>query len=751
MTWVLKHVLIKDLFGFAGEHRFPSGEEAFYLGATVYHMPNHTGKSSLANSIHWALTGIVGNPESVGKPQFSIHNAHSGDQGEPTVILTLIELQTDREMTITRKGAKEPSVTQKDNNPDLLVVELDDSVEFGWDEGQSLIESKLGLKTSSLSKCGVVRHSDMTRFVAGDSSIVASVMNDLLGLGPGLVEIAPILLAGKKEADGARKRVDAILKNENPIDQWNQRNSEIQDELSTLKDGLQNEGFSMEDVSGGGITSEAIEIRLTELEQSLEETQPEQELEDRLESIQNLILRKASSDPTSDDFREIVQERQRLQNWMDDSVGLVHEIEELQERYDSIVGEGRIDLSGAAEKMADAKKASESTENLINSIKSSSELAGVILHHLDVHDVESCPVCGSESQNEDIRRVASELLGPEIVARLVELESELENCNSILESSETSFKEVSELHQDISTLHPRYSEFIDGLDGVIEINKQSREHILSGEVSLKTICDQMRIGETELEGRVDELDLEETQLTELRDEYQTGTIQPLQDQLRDVQKLMAIVEQEEQLTLHRERRDEYKSRAADYLSKLNNARGLKTMLHNLHAALVGSQEEEARDAVQDALPLVNEVYSEVCTNPEFNRLHIDVNLKQHQSSGASIQYVVMADSNIRSLGGQAATRLSDGDQQVANLAILMALSCAPQNRFATLLLDDPCSDMDAETIESWAGAPMNFTENRQLIVLTHDEHLASELAGSGAHRIDVSGWESGVLGNHRVI
>ena len=61
MTWRIMRVDIHDLFGFSRGHEFTFSE-----AATVFHMPNHNGKSSLVGSVQWALTGQIKNPASPG-------------------------------------------------------------------------------------------------------------------------------------------------------------------------------------------------------------------------------------------------------------------------------------------------------------------------------------------------------------------------------------------------------------------------------------------------------------------------------------------------------------------------------------------------------------------------------------------------------------------------------------------------------------------------------------------------------------
>ena len=99
----------------------------------------------------------------------------------------------------------------------------------------------------------------------------------------------------------------------------------------------------------------------------------------------------------------------------------------------------------------------------------------------------------------------------------------------------------------------------------------------------------------------------------------------------------------------------------------------------------------------------------------------------------------------RAFGDVAAVVLSGGNQAVASIAALMALAAGGSHQFPTLVLDDPCVQMDPETIERWAGAASDFAQNQQLIVLTHQPEVADYLEENGASRDDLQGWNQGVF------
>ena len=164
------------------------------------------------------------------------------------------------------------------------------------------------------------------------------------------------------------------------------------------------------------------------------------------------------------------------------------------------------------------------------------------------------------------------------------------------------------------------------------------------------------------------------------------------------------------------------------------------MLSGLNKALTTSQQENASQRIEDALPEINEIFSTVCDNPQYDRLKVDCIIKN-----GKLVYSFKTLPEQRAFGDVAGVVLSGGNQAVASIAALMALASGDSHQFPTLVLDDPCVQMDPHTIERWAVAASEFANNQQLIVLTHQPEVADNLEANGANREDLYGWDQGVL------
>ena len=216
-------------------------------------------------------------------------------------------------------------------------------------------------------------------------------------------------------------------------------------------------------------------------------------------------------------------------------------------------------------------------------------------------------------------------------------------------------------------------------------------------------------------------------------------MEPLRATLREVSALIQLLDAYSAIDNHRDRAEEAEIAQAELRTRLVEARGLKAMLGGLESALTASQQESASQRIDEALPQINDIFSAVCANPQYDRLQVDCSIKN-----GKLVYSFRTLPEQRAFGDVAAVVLSGGNQAVASIAALMALAAGGSHQFPTLVLDDPCVQMDPETIERWAGAASDFAENQQLIVLTHQPDVADYLEENGASRDDLQGWNQGV-------
>ena len=281
---------------------------------------------------------------------------------------------------------------------------------------------------------------------------------------------------------------------------------------------------------------------------------------------------------------------------------------------------------------------------------------------------------------------------------------------------------------------------IDRIPDDMEVAVQSAEELLVGAPAISAFVAEIEHVKEICEERQKEIKEEEEQLEGQREKWRAETMEPLRATLREVNALIQLLDAYIAIDNHAERFEAAEIAQADLKTRLVKARGLKAMLGGLESALTASQQENASRRIDEALPQINDIFSAVCSNPQYDRLQVDCSIKN-----GSIVYSFRTLPEQRAFGDVAAVVLSGGNQSVASIAALMALAAGGSHQFPTLVLDDPCVQMDPKTIERWAGAASDFAQNQQLIVLTHQPEVADYLEENGASRDDLQGWNQGVL------
>ena len=143
--------------------------------------------------MRWALIGELPKVDAIRQNSQSLINKNAGlANGMPEVVVELINLESDKNMTIIRRGHKKATLKtentgltdgQKDAGMEALEVTVAGEHYSGWfGEAQDIIEEQLGLKSSTLAKCSVVGQDDIMSIIAGKETEMNSLMHDLLDL-----------------------------------------------------------------------------------------------------------------------------------------------------------------------------------------------------------------------------------------------------------------------------------------------------------------------------------------------------------------------------------------------------------------------------------------------------------------------------------------------------------------------------------------------------------------------------------------
>ena len=205
----------------------------------MIHSENNQGKSSLVDSLRWALVGEYPKVVAIHAGSYSMINKNAGTQnGMPEVVVELVDTENDEEMTITRRGHKKATarnerlgLTVGQEGLEPLEVSVAGNNHTGWfGDAQAMILEQLGspdgpINSSTLAKCSVVGQADIISMISGKETEMNNVMHDLLGLRT-LVDIGPILTKGKGDAEILRKAFKGQLEGPaSPLAMWEAMNS----------------------------------------------------------------------------------------------------------------------------------------------------------------------------------------------------------------------------------------------------------------------------------------------------------------------------------------------------------------------------------------------------------------------------------------------------------------------------------------------------------------------------------------------
>ena len=748
MSWIIRQITCQDIKGFNGRYEFP-----FEPGLNVIHGPNGQGKSSVVDSLRWALIGELPKVEAIRAPSQSLINKNAGlANGMPEVIVELVNPENGGEMTVIRRGHKKATDRnenagltdlQKDAGLDALEVSVAGDHYTGWyGDAQNMIQEQLGLESSTLAKCSVVGQDDIMSIIAGKETEMNNVMHDLLDLRT-LVDIGPILKKGKGDAEKKRKELSTELEGPaSPMAMWEATNTQLNEDLENRQERARDEyGFDWGEVESKPQIEEAIVKRLVDCESTLDADFSESEIGKRVTEIGSTVDELSGQDPTHELARKLGIESERIDRLIDDLESTSEFWNERETEMSELLGTEGLNLLT----LATAKQEKEISYNEILAEKEaldlSEKLSTSVMEHVDAHsELDECPVCNSPAEHAALKTAAEALMGPKFVARRSELNSEVETLRGEVDDLSNKYESAEELHTNIHTGVKELKVVIDRIPDDMEMAVQSAEELLAGAPAISAFVAEIERVKEICEERQKEIKEEEEQLEGQREKWRAETMEPLRETLREVNALIQLLDACSTIDKHADRAEAAEIAQADLKTRLVKARGLKAMLGGLESALTASQQENASQRIDEALPQINDIFSAVCSNPQYDRLQVDCSIKN-----GSIVYSFRTLPEQRAFGDVAAVVLSGGNQSVASIAALMALAAGGSHQFPTLVLDDPCVQMDPETIERWAGAASDFAQNQQLIVLTHQPEVADYLEENGGSREDLQGWSQGML------
>ena len=746
MSWVIRKITCQDIKGFNGSYEF-----SFESGLNVIYGPNGQGKSSIVDSLRWALIGKLPKVDAIAAGSQSLINKNAGlVNGMPEVIVEMTNNDNEN-MIIIRRGHKKPissreygGLTPGQEGLEPLEVSVHGDSYTGWyGEAQEIIEEKLGLKSSTLAKCSVVAQEDIMSIVSGKETELNNILHDLLGI-RSLVDIGPELSEGKRKADSVVKKLNKELSgNDSPINKWTSQNDLLDAELNAKQSQAQSEhNFKLHEVEERSQIEDAIIQRFVECETLLADDYSTLEISDRFIENQKKVDQLSGQDPTHENAKQLVAESEKNKS-------LLTELNRIDEFWrdcniimSELLDEEELNLVSLASKKNEKEESFHNKKAEQKALDLSERLSTSIIEHLDSssEDLDECPICKSPAEHAKMKSLAEELMSPETVAIRSKLKSEVEVLEEAHNDSKALYESAEELHTKIHSGVNEIDLIIAKLPNNVNLATKSEKQLLSSSNEISDFLIEIKRVKDIVLQRNKEIKEQEGDLDTQSEKWRKSTIEPLRQYLVEISALIQLLDAFSTVDNHATRLQQAQDDQALLSDRLDRAKALKTMLSELLKNLHISQRNNAIQAINNALPEINVIYREVCSNPQYDHLQIDPTIKK-----GSIVYSFRTLPQQRTFGDVAAVVLSGGNQAVASIAALMALAAGGSHQFPSLILDDPCVQMDPETIERWAKAASNFTQNQQLIVFTHQPEVADHLENNGAFRDDLNGWNQGTL------
>jgi DNA repair exonuclease SbcCD ATPase subunit len=217
-------------------------------------------------------------------------------------------------------------------------------------------------------------------------------------------------------------------------------------------------------------------------------------------------------------------------------------------------------------------------------------------------------------------------------------------------------------------------------------------------------------------------------------------LKPLVDSIQIISEhLQPLKAKSDEIEVHRKAKRDVDRREKTLEEKKEEARTLVDSLNKIIKDMNGFQLNRANSAIKPCQKQMNELFQKIAANPDYDMLEVKAEIKRDK-----VQYDLTASSSkYSSLGDRVGHVLSEGNFTAASLSLLLSLIKGDEHRLGFLLLDDPGQGFDDDTMERFARTITEIKDVPQMVVLTHQEKLASVLEENGAVRRDWGRWEGG--------
>jgi len=727
--WRLERVEIRDVLGFQGTQTFD-----FRDGLQVIEAPNHTGKTTIALSMLWCLTGEVPALPRIHKARFRMTNRHSGENAEPRVVLQLT--CGGKRMTIERAYRKGKAKLDED-----LTVDVGDDTVSGGD-AQAQIFTELGVKPGSLVGCGVVLQDHRLKLITGKDSDVGDVINDMLGL-YNLSRLVPVLDERSKAASGLQKEVANYLDAADPLQRWEQRDRQLQTELEEIENRALAAGFDRGALEAPDDTARA---ELGSAASMLGESLPDDEAIDA--QIERLWRALADLRKQGPEARELGEARARSTEIEGARAALQQAVDEFLEHDVRLTREaqrGDVDLEDLAASVASSEAQlaanKQAREDLV---QENSFLDAAYAHLLTCTEAEACPLCETAVDMPELTASVKARLAGRIASEIDRLQREDEDARSAMDAANNRIVELQKLSHEHAVVLNNLRRLASGIWSGESPDAPDEDALFADAQARELMASRLRVAVKDLDSeyvsaqdRIETLAEQQSRIEEDQLQPAERMIQKVNDHLNDLVRMHHKIEE------HSALRDKATADRTGLEELAAEAKAFASRLKKIARALTDHEQSKASAAVRAQLPRISSLFGQVADNPDYDGLDIETRVAREK-----VTYQIKAtSSSVGNLNDDVGHVLSEGDLSAASMALLIGLAAGPEHKMGFLLLDDPAQGMDEDLQANLAQAMGQLGEELQLIVLTHQESFASALAGVGASHEKLGTWKGGHLGD----
>lgn len=729
-VWRVSKVILTDVLGFQG-----TKELSFGTGCTVVDAPNHTGKSSLAFGMLWAVTGDIPKLARVNRQSFRLTNRHAGQNANTSVTIELLD-DASRSLTIARKYTTGRNVPE-----DALIVECDGE-SLNGDEAQELLLKELGVKPGTFEGCGVVLQEHRLKLVAGGGAI-SEVVNDMLGL-YALSELVPKIEERRKNAEELRKELKNYREAADPLLRWTERDEELQDDRKEREDAAIAEGFSPEDVeqpeecarSELDAVADSLDITI-----STEESPVPEGVSKVRESLNGL---RANSSGREECVTQELKLR-RLEGAVDDLESIETRLEKLNSEITMEAEGGDMDLAVVRSAIRDVEEEKDTLGKAKDDLGEERQLLEAAYKYLlKSEGGDKCPVCEQAADCADLKdgvstrldnRVANDI--EKVTQRIDELEEDL----AVNRKRQRDVELLVERHQsictDLRTLCNRCAEVDDLMadsvgDETFITNSETRTE------SITRIADNVISLREMMEATKDAIEVSNEKVRQV----EQSVYQPADKRLNRVMEfLIPMLDTDEKIENHGSQRDDAESRSSNLQKLEKKVTQFTGRLKKIERAIAEHEMESASKAITDRLPRISEIFQKVANNPDYDGLSVETKVSRDR-----VTYGLLATSStMANLNDAAGHVLSEGDLSAAAMALLLGLASGDSHQMGFAVLDDPAQGMDDDLQARFAEVLAESEITGQVIVLTHQRNFAAALENAGAKREAWGQWSRGIV------